>query len=78
MTLNGVKICREVYEILGSSLIFLPKGLIWNKITFQLSISLKLAELVVNRLIKIPSKKFTNIRFSIRFFNAHCKDFKSF
>ena len=39
------------------SLIFLPKTLIWNKITFRLSNSLNLAELVVNELTKGISKK---------------------
>ena len=44
------------------SLIFLPKTLTWNKITFQLINSLNLTELVVNELTKSISK--TNCRYS--------------
>ena len=54
MTLNCVKLRREVIfmKYLGSvvSLIFLPKTLIWNKITFPASSSVNLAEMVVNEL----------------------------
>ena len=39
------------------SLIFLTKTLIWNKVTFRLSNSLNLADLVVNELTKSISKK---------------------
>ena len=39
------------------SLIFLAKTLIWNKVTFRLSNSLNLADLVVNELTKSISKK---------------------
>ena len=39
------------------SLIFLPKSLNWNKITFASSNWLNLAELVVNELMKSISKK---------------------
>ena len=46
-------------------LIFLPKTLNWNKITFPASNWLNLAELVVNELLK--GKKNNNILFSIRF-----------
>ena len=45
------------YLISVDSLIFLPKTLIWNKITFLALNSLNLAELVVNELIKSISKK---------------------
>ena len=50
MTLNWVKVVRAVtfMKYLASvvSLIFLPKTLIWNKITFSASVSLNFAELV--------------------------------
>ena len=56
MTLNRVKLGRAVtfMKFLASvvSLIFLPKTLIWNKITFKTSNSLKFAELVKNELMK--------------------------
>ena len=82
MTLNCIKLGRAVtfMKYLASvvSLIFLPKTLIWNKITFRLSNLLNLAELVVNELTKrVSSKIFTNIPFSIRFITAYCKDFRS-
>ena len=61
MTLNPVKLGRPVafmkYNAGVVSLIFLPKTLICNKITFRLSNSLKLAELLVNELTKSISKK---------------------
>ena len=61
MTLNHVKLERAVTFIkyLASvvSLIFLPKTLIWNKITFPASNLMNLAELVENELIKSISKK---------------------
>ena len=51
MTLNRVKLERAVtfMKYLASvvSLIFLPKTLIWNKITFRVSNSQSLEELVV-------------------------------
>ena len=59
------------------SLIFLPKTLIWNKITFPASNLLNFAELVENELTRSISRMFTNIPFSIQFIAAYCKDFKS-
>ena len=54
MTLNRVKLGRTVtlmkYLVNTVSLMFLPKTLIWNKITFRLSNSLNLAGLVINEL----------------------------
>ena len=59
--LNRVKLVRalNLMEYLASValLIFLQKTLIWNKITFQGSNSLNLAELLVNQLTKSISKK---------------------
>ena len=56
MTLNLIKLGRAVtfmkYLVNAVSLIFLPKTLIWNKITFPASNSLNLAELVLNEPIK--------------------------
>ena len=79
MTLNYVKLGRAVtfMKYLDSVvfLIFLPKTLIWKKITFLASNSLNLAELVVNELMKSISKK--KFPFSIRFITAYCKDFRS-
>ena len=81
MTLNHLKLGRAVtlmnYLASVVPLISLPKSLIWNKIKFRISNSLKLAELVVIKLTKSISKIFTNILFSIRFIAAYCKDFKS-
>ena len=61
MTLNRVKLGRAVtfMKNLASvvSLIFLPKTLIWNKITFRISNSLNLAEVLVNKLKKSISKE---------------------
>ena len=61
MTLNRVELGHAVIfmKYLASvvSLIFLPKTLIWNKITFQLSNSLNFEELVVNGLMKSICKK---------------------
>ena len=69
MTLNDVKLWGAVTSMkhLPSvfSPTFLPKTLIWNKITFWLSNSLNLAELVVNELTKSISKKITNVPFAI-------------
>ena len=56
MTLNRIKLGRVVtfMKYLASvvSLIFLPKTLNWNKITFPASNLLNLAELVVNEPMK--------------------------
>ena len=61
MPLNQVKLGRAVtfMKYLGSivSLIFLPKTLNWNKITFPASNWLNLSELVVNELKRSISKK---------------------
>ena len=61
MTINRVKPRRAVtfmkYPASVVSLIFLPKTLIWNKITFPTSNSLNLAELVVNELMTSIFKK---------------------
>ena len=61
MTLNRIKLGRAVtfMEFLASavSLIFLPKVLNWNKITFRISNSLNLTELVVNELRTRVSKE---------------------
>ena len=60
MTLNRVKLGRTVtfmkYLANVVSLIFLAKTLIWNKMTFQASNSLNLAELVVNEPMKSYEK----------------------
>ena len=62
MTLNRIKLgCGVTFmKYLASvfSLIFLTKTLIWNKITFPLSNSLNLAELVVNEPVKGIYKKY--------------------
>ena len=67
MTLNRVKRGHTVtfMKCLDSavSLMFLPKTLLWNKITFPISNSLNLAELVVNELMKSISKKLPIILF---------------
>ena len=74
MTPNRVKLVHAVtfmiYLASVVSLILLPKSLIWNKITFQLSNSLNLAELVANKRTKSISKKI--IYFSIRFIATFC------
>ena len=61
MTLNRVKLGRAVtfmrYLACAVSLIILLKTLNWNKITFLASNSQNLAELVLNELMKIISKK---------------------
>ena len=60
-TLNRVKLRRAVtfMKHLASvvSLIFLPKTLIWNKITFPGSNSLNFAELLENEFMKSISKE---------------------
>ena len=70
MTLNRVKLGRAVtfmkYLAGVVSLIFLPKTLIWNKITLRPSNLLNLAVLMVNEITKIIFKK----KFSILFFLA--------
>ena len=81
ITLNRVKLrCAVTFmKYLASvvSLIFPPKTLIWNKITFPASNLLNFAELVENELTRSISRMFTNIPFSIQFIAAYCKDFKS-
>ena len=61
MTLNRVKLGRAVtfMKYLASvvSLIFLPKTLIWNQMTFLASNSLNFAELVETELMKSIFKK---------------------
>ena len=61
MTLNRVKLGRPVnfmrYLASAVSLIFLPKILILNKITFPGSNLLRFAELVENELMKGISRK---------------------
>ena len=60
MTLNRVKLGHAVtfMKHLASvvSLIYLPKSLVWNKITFPASNKLNFAELVENVLMKSISK----------------------
>ena len=67
MTLNRVKLgCAVTFmKYLASvvPLIFLPKTLNWNKITFLSSNLLNLAELAVNELMKSISKKITTFLF---------------
>ena len=74
MTPNRVELRPAVtfmkYLVSVVSLIFLLKTLIWNKITFPTSNSLKFAELVENDLMKSASKKFTNIPFSVQSISA--------
>ena len=59
------------------SLIFLPKTLIWNKMTFPASNLLNFIELLQKKLIRVSPKKLTNILLSIQFIAAYGKDFKS-
>ena len=60
VTLNRAKLgCTVTFmKYLASvvSLIFLPNTLVWNKITFWISNTLNLAELVVNEITKSISK----------------------
>ena len=69
MTLNRVKLVRAVtfmkYPASVIRLIFLPKTLIWNKITFPASNLLNFALLLENEIMKSISKKIVNIPFSI-------------
>ena len=61
MTPNRVKLRHAVafmkYLASAASLIFLPKTLIWNKITLRIPNSLNPAGLVVNELTKSISEK---------------------
>ena len=74
MTLNRVKLGRAVtfMKHLASivSLVFLPKTLIWNKITLQPSNLLNLAVLMVNEITKIIFKK--NCQYSFFLQICHC------
>ena len=74
MTLNRVKLgCAVTFmkDVASAvSLKFLPKALIWNKITFPTSNLLNLAELVKNELMKSISKKKKNCQYS--FFHPIC------
>ena len=67
MTPNGVKLGSAVtfmkYLAGVVSLIFLPKTLIWNKITFPASNSQNFAELVENELMKSISEKIYHYSF---------------
>ena len=54
----------------GVSLTFLSKILMWNKITFRLSSSLNLPELVINEITKSDSNNIYDISLSIRFITA--------
>ena len=80
MTLNRVKLGRAVifmkYLANVVSLIFLPKNLIWNKVTFLASNSLNFAELMLNESMKSTYKKIYQYSFSIRFITALRKNFK--
>ena len=73
MTLNRV-VGRAVtfmkYLARVVSLAFLPKVLIWNKITFPASNSLNFAELVENELMKSISKKI--YQYSFFYPTCHC------
>ena len=76
MTPNRIKLRRAVtfmkYLASVTSLLFLPKILIWNKITFRLTNSLNLAEPEVNELTKtIPPKKTTQQQQTIFLFLSH-------
>ena len=74
MTVNRVKLgCAVTFmKYLASvvSLIFLPKTLNWNKITFPASNLLNLAELVVNEPTKSIYKK--NYQYSFYYLIYHC------
>ena len=65
MAVNCVKLwCAVTRYLCNTLLIFLPKTLIWNKITFPTSNSLNFAELVENELMKSTSKKIDQFSFS--------------
>ena len=74
MTLNGVKLGCAVtfmkYLASVTPLIFSAKVLIWNEIKFQLSHSLKLAELVVNEFMKSIFKEIYQYSFFYSIY--HC------
>ena len=74
MTLNRVKLGRAVtfmkYLAGVVSLIFLPKTLIWNKITLRPSNLLNLAVLMVNEITKIIFKK--NFQYCFFLLICHC------
>ena len=59
------------------SLIFLPKTLIWNKITFRISNSMKFGELMVNEFAESVSKKELLVFLFPSDLSACCKDFKN-
>ena len=73
MTLTHIKLGSAVtfMKYLASvvSLIFLPKTLIWNKITFSALNSLNFAELVENELMKSISEIFYQYTF---FYLIYC------
>ena len=52
---RGVTFMKYLADVV--SLIFLPKTLIWNKITFRISNSMKFGELMVNEFTESVSKK---------------------
>ena len=58
------------------SLVFLPKTLIWNKITFPASNPLNLAESAVNELIKSISKKIYQLSFCYPTYHRLIKRFQ--
>ena len=68
MTFNCTKLGSAItfMKYLASlvSLIFLPKTLIWSKITFPASYSLNSAEVVENELMKNISEKNSEYSFS--------------
>ena len=59
------------------SLIFLPKTLIWNKITFRISNSMKFGELMVNEFAESVSKKELLVFLFPSDLSACCKDFNN-
>ena len=59
------------------SLIFLPKTLIWNKITFRISNSMKFGELMVNEFAESVYKKELLVFLFPSDLSACCKDFKN-
>ena len=78
MTPNRLKLGRAVtfmkYFASVVSLMFLPKILIWNKITFLTSKSLNFAELVEKEVMESIFKIFTNILLFIQFIAAYLKE----
>ena len=76
---SKTRVCSHFMKYLDNvvSLIFLPKTLIWNKITFPALNSLNFGKLVDNELMRNISKKITNISFPIQFIAAYWKDFKN-